>query len=138
MCKPTSRRPVLESGLCATHERERRNRKARQSWEHHIKTTYGITADEYQALMDSQGGRCAICGHANGKRRRLSVDHDHKTGAIRGLVCRPCNDFIGYIRDNPAVMTRGAGYLHNPPARRLWGDRCVPKNRQKGWQRART
>jgi hypothetical protein len=50
----------------------------------------GMWDDEYTALLESQGGGCAICGNPP-KTRRLSVDHDHKTGAVRGLLCFRCN-----------------------------------------------
>ena len=66
-----------------------------------------------------QGGLCAICRRASGKTRRLSVDHDHKTGLVRGLVCRPCNDFLGWIMDDPEAGRRLYQYLTNPPAKML-------------------
>jgi hypothetical protein len=50
----------------------------------------GITDDAYTALLEAQGGHCALCP-ATPKTRRLSVDHDHKTGAVRGLLCHRCN-----------------------------------------------
>jgi hypothetical protein len=50
----------------------------------------GITDDDYEALLAAQGGGCAICGNPP-KTRRLHVDHDHKTGKVRGLLCHRCN-----------------------------------------------
>jgi Autographiviridae endonuclease VII len=50
----------------------------------------GVTDDEYALLLEVQGGGCAICG-AKPKTRRLHVDHDHKTGKVRGLLCHRCN-----------------------------------------------
>ena len=50
----------------------------------------GVTDDEYARLLEAQGGGCAICG-AKPKTRRLHVDHDHKTGKVRGLLCHRCN-----------------------------------------------
>jgi Recombination endonuclease VII len=50
----------------------------------------GITDADYQALLASQGGGCAICDHPP-RTRRLHVDHDHKTGKVRGLLCHRCN-----------------------------------------------
>lgn len=83
--------------------------------------TYGITSEQYWALYEAQGGVCAICQRAKGTaRRKLSVDHNHKTGEVRGLLCGPCNrDVLGHLRDDPAALRRGADYLENPPARRV-------------------
>jgi len=50
----------------------------------------GVTDEAYEALLDAQGGGCAICG-AKPKTRRLHVDHDHATGKVRGLLCHRCN-----------------------------------------------
>lgn len=72
-----------------------------------LRSKYGITADEYQALLGRQGGVCAICRQPEklmrgGRVRRLAVDHDHRTGRIRGLLCHSCNATIGFLRDDPA------------------------------------
>ena len=132
-CKPGSKRPTRESGLCATHEREERNRKAHRSWESHIRRTYGISADDYLRILARQGGRCAICGRANGRTRRLSVDHDHKTGIVRGAICRVCNDMLGHLRDDPGRLRAAAEYLEHPPAVAVLGEVFAPRNRRKGW-----
>lgn len=69
---------------------------------------YGLNEQGYQALLDGQQGRCAICG---GRARGLTVDHDHRTGQIRGLLCDPCNRAIGHLQDSPGVCVRAAEYL---------------------------
>lgn len=83
---------------------------------------FGIKPEEYQRLHDSQGGRCAICNSPesetrNGKVKMLAVDHCHETGKIRGLLCCPCNQAIGKMRDDPAIMRRAADYIdrHRKP-----------------------
>lgn len=53
----------------------------------------GVTDEQYERLLAAQGGGCAICGNPP-KTRRLHVDHDHKTGAVRGLLCYRCNRFL--------------------------------------------
>lgn len=68
----------------------------------YIKLKYGVTWEWYEAKLAEQGGVCAICKNpetANqlGKNPRLSIDHDHKTGKNRGLLCYRCNHFIGYL-----------------------------------------
>lgn len=120
-CPPGTRRPVTNPGpRCATHQRARKKALRERNHGRWILATYGITAEEYQAILDYQGGRCAICQRATGATKRLSVDHDHKTGAVRGLLCTPCNrDVLGHLRDDPAALRRGADYLENPPADRV-------------------
>jgi hypothetical protein len=71
-------------------------------------------------LYEAQGGRCYICQRATGARRRLAVDHNHATGEVRGLLCKPCNrDVLGHLRDNTEALQRAIDYLTNPPARRV-------------------
>lgn len=73
--------------------------------------TYALEPGDYNILYTQQVGRCAICLWATGKARRLAVDHDHKTGRVRGLLCGPCNQFIGRMGDSPAAFLRAAAYL---------------------------
>ena len=89
---------------------------------------YGIDASEYAAIMDEQGNVCALCQRAKGTgRRALSVDHDHKTGVVRGCLCMPCNArVLGWARDEIAFFERCIDYLNSPPAVRAIGVRVVP------------
>lgn len=119
-CEPGSKRPAPWPGpRCATHHRA--VKKARQVAAHgrRVEAVYGITQDEYNWLYKLQGGKCAWCQRATGKVKRLAVDHDHKTGEVRGLLCGPCNRTIGQFGDSPEAIERGAEYLRNPPARLL-------------------
>lgn len=61
-----------------------------------LKQLYGISVTDYGALFKTQRGRCAICRAAR-NRPRLSVDHDHKTGRVRGLLCYSCNIRLGQL-----------------------------------------
>ena len=71
---------------------------------------YGITQDDYDHMLAEQGGVCAICGRPP-KTRRLSVDHNHKTGIVRGVLCHICNRGISYFRDDPERLQKAAAYL---------------------------
>ena len=104
---------------CATHHRQ--VRKARRSRTHgkHIEDTYGITPEEYWAIYEAQGGKCFICQRATGERKRLSTDHDHVSGEVRGLLDTACNRLLGHLRDDPAAADRIAAYLESPPARKI-------------------
>lgn len=63
----------------------------------HLKNNYGITVQEYEQLLESQGGKCAICKNDCASGNRLAVDHNHATGIVRGLLCKVCNRQVGQI-----------------------------------------
>lgn len=63
----------------------------------YVSRTYGIDVLEYLEMVKNAGGICAICGRSSAK--RLSVDHDHETGKVRGLLCAPCNLILGYFEN---------------------------------------
>ncbi len=74
---------------------------------------HGLTVKEFRAMLARQANLCAICGGPwrgwNG--RTAHIDHDHKTGRVRGLLCSPCNTAIGRFGDDPALLRRAADYL---------------------------
>lgn len=78
---------------------------------------YGISAEEYEALLASQGGLCAICRQPEvhktrgGGVKNLSVDHDHETGAVRGLLCVRCNAGLGNFKDRIDILNQAIAYL---------------------------
>jgi hypothetical protein len=83
-----------------------------------IKHNYGITLEEYNNLLNSQNGRCAICDKMetqssckNGTIDSLRVDHDHKTGKIRGLLCSKCNFALGHFNDDIELLNKAIKYL---------------------------
>lgn len=91
-----------------------RKLKEKDNWYRaHLKRKYGITLSDYDNLLEAQGGVCAICKSFETDKRRgnLSVDHDHETGKIRGLLCNRCNRGIGYLKDNPEILEAAARYL---------------------------
>jgi tRNA(Ile)-lysidine synthase TilS/MesJ len=83
----------------------------------HVARTYGLSAEDHAALLEYQGGVCAICG---GKRKVLDVDHDHKLEgreAVRGLLCARCNRrLLPSCLNNPEILLKAAAYLAVPPA----------------------
>ena len=78
---------------------------------------YGLTTVQYESLLADQNGVCASCGDAppsrdiNSKHARLAVDHDHKTGKIRGLLCSPCNQALGLFKDSPELLDKAKQYI---------------------------
>ncbi|ASR86252.1 endonuclease VII [Mycobacterium phage Stagni] len=123
----TKRKAPHPGPRCATHHRAKRAQRRDTSWETRIFATYGITAEEYWAIYEFQGGRCYGCRRANGKRKRLSVDHDHETGIVRGLLCTACNrNVLGHLRDEREAFQRFIDYLDSPPAVQVLGERITP------------
>lgn len=74
-----------------------------------LKVKYGISDNTYNKMLVSQGGVCKICGMKDTK--RLSVDHCHSTGKVRGLLCTKCNTGIGLLQDNSKLLSIAAEYL---------------------------
>lgn len=72
-----------------------------------LRQQYGITLADYNAILESQGGCCAICGEDS----RLHLDHNHKTDEIRGILCQACNHGLGRFKDDPALLRKAADYL---------------------------
>jgi hypothetical protein len=96
-----------------------KGRRKQASHEKRVQNVYGLGEGDYDVIYKGQGGKCAICQRATGASRKLSVDHDHKTGEVRGLLCRVCNNLLGHARDDPEFFNRARDYLHRPPAREL-------------------
>jgi len=98
----------VKTQLCATHYQQTpygRDLALRQK--------YGIQIGEYDRLMEMQQGRCGIClaeesVGRDGKVTRLCVDHCHKTGGVRGLLCSRCNAAIGLLQDDPKLIHKAA------------------------------
>lgn len=78
---------------------------------HALMRKFGVTVDDYEARLEQQGGVCGICGERCDTGRRLAVDHDHDTGAIRGLLCRGCNTGLGNLKDRPDLLASALIYL---------------------------
>lgn len=70
---------------------------------------YGITKDQYDEMYNEQNGKCAICGD---EKDVLCVDHDHKTGVIRGLLCPMCNRGLGLFKDSALIVTNADNYIN--------------------------
>jgi len=88
----------------------------RKSREYNLVRSYGITESDYTEMLVSQKGVCAICSKPetafrNGVPLQLSVDHCHKTNAVRGLLCTLCNRGLGLFKDNLAFLKRAYDYL---------------------------
>ena len=81
------------------------------SWRSRLKFEFGITPDQYRERLAAQAEVCAICRRPDPMGRRLAIDHDRRTGAIRGLLCIHCNQGIGLFGDDPELFLRILDYL---------------------------
>jgi len=78
----------------------------------HYKRKYGLTKEEVIGMMEERNGKCDICGKkSNHSSGLLCVDHDHKTGKVRGLLCYDCNTFLGNAKDNINNLKNAINYL---------------------------
>lgn len=85
-----------------------------------LKQNYGITLDEYEVILEAQGGVCAICRqpesqihYKTGVPKNLAVDHDHASGAVRGLLCGGCNSLLGSANDDLDRLEAAIKYLRS-------------------------
>lgn len=102
---------------CLAEQRKDRNREVGDQWARMLWQRYKLTPEQYNEMLEAQGGVCAICGCE--PTVRLSVDHDHRCCAgvgscgqcIRGLVCRPCNTAIALLQDEVEIVEAASEYL---------------------------
>lgn len=86
-----------------------------------LSANFGMTLEDYDSLLEKQGGCCAICGttnpHGEGSEathlKNMAVDHCHNTGKVRGLLCNTCNRALGLFRDSRDVLEKALTYLEN-------------------------
>ncbi len=74
----------------------------------HIIRKYGISAEKYEQMISSQNGCCALCSE---KAESLVIDHNHKTGKVRALLCHKCNLGLGQFRESPETLIKAIQYL---------------------------
>lgn len=111
---------------CARADKKEKSARRKDSYQ---QRTYAITQAEKAEIIEEQDGGCMCTPWTNydgSSGRDLSTDHDHRTGEVRGVLCKHCNDLLGRVKDDPAYFRRMIAYLENPPARRVVGVRVVP------------
>ena len=88
--------------------------------ESNLKTKYGLTREQYDEILKTQGNGCAVCGSVDsnqkpyggdGKSFELHVDHCHESGKVRGILCSSCNSGLGRFKDDPALLLNAINYL---------------------------
>lgn len=96
----------------AEHARKSRIKNKEKMRNKQLLKSFGITIEQYNAMLLNQKGRCALCG--NGPEyddKSFAVDHCHKTGKVRAILCRGCNVGIGNLRDDPELLIKAAEYI---------------------------
>lgn len=110
-----SRSPAAQRRYAARHRADNPDSVR----DYRLRSKYGITLEQYNEMLARQSGGCAICStlpsiiHAGETVSSLSVDHDHTTGRVRGLLCHPCNMAIGLFKDNVDRLRSAAAYLED-------------------------
>jgi hypothetical protein len=94
------------------HAKRRDIHNAATRW-NTIRRNYGITPEQWDALFELQGRKCAICGSENSGATnvRFHTDHCHKTKVVRGILCQPCNTGLGKFKDSPELLMKAIAYL---------------------------
>ena len=98
------------------YQREYRRQTPKIQKARALRDSFDLSLEEYEKMLSEQNGVCAICNQPemhkrNGKLKALAVDHSHKTGEIRGLLCFDCNTGIGKLKDDPEVLRSAIRYL---------------------------
>ena len=101
LCKPCSSK---KASAWNKNNPEKRRLYSRRN---KLKKQYGISPEQYDEMIKSQEAKCLICE----KNRKLVIDHNHKTGEVRGLLCNQCNAGIGYFYENPSIMKKAIKYV---------------------------
>ena len=118
--KPVCKMAIHSPGTCkacSTNKTKKWALEHPDKWDHqrrssHLRKRFGIDLEEFNRLFAAQGWRCAICKTQTPDRhRRFHIDHDHKSGAIRGILCGRCNRAIGQFGDDPGLCLKAARYL---------------------------
>jgi hypothetical protein len=111
-------KPHYKTMAKAKYDRRRRaqTKEEYRSWK--LKSSYGISLEDYNVMHKDQGGLCAICSNPETRKanhgpwtKRLAVDHCHASGRVRGLLCQDCNTAIGLLRDDAAIAASANRYL---------------------------
>lgn len=106
--------------LAAKHTYYKKNKQRIKTYtrQYQLNKLYSVTKEDWNRFFESQNGCCAICGqqesrvnYKSGNIQALSVDHDHRTGRVRGLLCHRCNRLLGFMNDDPALLEKMVVYL---------------------------
>lgn len=107
-CKECSR--YLNKKITPNQRKKYYTRSKERVRNYNLIKRYGITLEEYNIILKKQNNVCAVCGGKD-KKKSLAVDHNHKTGEVRGLLCGRCNPALGFIQESPKLVKQLLKYL---------------------------
>jgi len=120
-CRPCANRKTTEwrkenpekraSQRAIAKRRYHEEGRGKQTRDQRLQYRYGITEKDFEAMEEAVGGKCEICRQECSARELLSVDHDHQTGEVRGLLCHHCNTGLGHFQDCPDLLQEAIRYL---------------------------
>lgn len=87
-----------------------REKDRKHGWRYMLMSRYKMTIEQHNTMLVEQRNRCAVCDSVLTK---INIDHDHKTGVVRGLLCTPCNQAIGFLRDDALLLRSAAKYIED-------------------------
>lgn len=110
LCKTCHHKKFLEDN---PDKKQSYYERHKQNWlRYTLKNKFDISVEQYEKMLKEQNGACVICKQPEANRRqRLSVDHDHETGKVRGLLCQRCNSIIGMALENIEVLESAIQYI---------------------------
>jgi len=111
--KASARKDGLQTACKECHAELKKAKGKLYDRERKLKFKYGVDLNDYERLLEEQEGCCAICGVTpeNEPYGVLSVDHNHDTGEVRGLLCNACNRVLGFAKDSKQVLKKAYAYL---------------------------
>lgn len=115
-CKACTSKKTKENWAKQKDSSVVKKRNRLKTKKYNLKAVYNMTLEDYNILVKQQNGLCAICGTVETTSnqfgpRSLCVDHDHKTGKVRGLLCSQCNHLLGNAKDNIEILQKARVYL---------------------------
>ena len=109
--KNIAKRRVLDPDGVNKVKREWRAKHPDHHLKYYIPYAYGISLEDYKAMLVSQKGLCAACGSPPRGKHRLHIDHNHQTGKVRELLCHECNIALGCVAEDPVRLQKLAEYI---------------------------
>lgn len=114
VCRTTIHRNAYSNLEMTNRTKEWKSRNKTRVRSNRLRYEYGIDLAKYKSMLEKQEGKCAGClRHQSEFKIALAVDHCHRTGKVRGLLCSACNKGIGLLKDDPKLLLRLAEYLKN-------------------------
>ncbi len=112
-CRQTAEFKEKRRKIASNYYKNNKNKEYERSRKYNLWKIYNITIEDFNYLLELQNYSCAICSKSETElNKRLNIDHDHKTGKVRGLLCSNCNTALGLLYDNPELISKSLAYIN--------------------------